>query len=166
MSDGGRLVWNTAYDYPQKITAIAPVAARLDRSRTSADLCARFGTNKVRVWHTHNVNDAIYSASNAQEAVNVIRKCSGGVDARLTIFDGRTFPATRDKYRHAAIEYTLNAPWVDYSVDPAVLYSSLVPLAPELVSGLDRAEGELRYTLGKPTINLNSMYDWFLLWSK
>jgi predicted peptidase len=166
MSDGGRLVWNTAYDYPQKITAIAPAAATVDRSRTASNLCARFGTYKVRVWHHHNVSDAIYSASTAQEAVNVIKKCSGGVDARITIYDGKSFPVTRDKYRHATIEYVLNAPWVDYSIDPAVLYSSLVPLAPEFVGDLDRAESDLRNLLNNPSLNLTSLYSWFLLWSK
>jgi predicted esterase len=167
MSNGGILVWATAYDYPTKFASIVPMASKMVRSLTSANLCARFsGANKTRVWHHHNAIDGYYTVDSARTAVNVIRACAGGVDARLTVYDGNTYPASVDPYRHATAEYVLNAPYVDYSINPAVLSSTLVPLAPELVGDLSQAENELRVSLGNASLNLDSMYDWLLLWTK
>jgi hypothetical protein len=47
-----------------------------------------------------------------------------------------------------------------------VLSTTLVPLAPELVSDLGKAQNELSVTLGNPSLNLDSVYDWLLLWTK
>jgi hypothetical protein len=167
MSNGGILVWATAYDYPTKFASIIAMASKMVRSLTSTNLCARFsGVNKTRVWHLHNASDAIYTVDTARTAVNVIRACAGGVDARLTVFDGRTYPASAEANGHATAEYVLNAPYVNYSINPAVLSSTLVPLAPELVGDLGRAENELRVSLGNASLNIDSVYDWILLWTK
>jgi hypothetical protein len=142
------------------------MASKMVRSLTSANLCARFGTYKTRVWHLHNASDAIYTVDTARTAVNVIRACAGGVDARLTIFDGKTYPANAEANGHATAEYVLNAPYVNYAINPAVLSTTLVPLAPELVSDLGKAQNELSVTLGNPSLNLDSVSDWLLLWTK
>jgi hypothetical protein len=141
------------------------MASKMLRSLTATSLCARFGTYKTRVWHHHNSSDAIYTVDTARTAVNVIRGC-GGVDARLTVYDGNTYPASVEQYGHATAEYVLNGPYVDYSINPAVVSSTLVPLAPELVSDLSQAQNELRVSLGNPSLNLDSIYDWILLWTK
>jgi predicted peptidase len=159
MSNGGILAWATAYDYPSKVASIVPVAAKYAKSTAASDLCARFAAQKVRVWAHHNVGDTIFSYTYDRNVVNTLKACSGAVDSRFTLYDGTTYPATTAANGHTTIEYVANAPWVDYSVNPAVLHGSLVPLAREFVQDLDTAEGQLG-------TSLNSIYDWMLLWSK
>jgi poly(3-hydroxybutyrate) depolymerase len=159
MSNGGILAWATAYDYPSKVASIVPVAAKYSKSTTASNVCARFATQKVRVWAHHNVGDTIFAYTIDRNVVNTLKACAGAVDSRFTLYDGTTYPATTASNGHTTIEYVANAPWVDYSKNPAVLHSTLVPLAPEFVNDLDTAEGQLG-------ASLNSIYDWMLLWSK
>jgi pimeloyl-ACP methyl ester carboxylesterase len=166
MSNGGVLAWATAYDYPSKIASIIPIAAKNPRSNTASNLCPRFATQKVRVWAHHNVGDSIYSYTLDKATVNTLKACAGAVDSRFTLYDGTTYPATTAANGHTTIEYVANAPWVDYSVNPAVLHSTLIPLAPELVNDLGTAEGQLATALGIPALQLEEIYDWIGLWSK
>jgi pimeloyl-ACP methyl ester carboxylesterase len=166
MSNGGILAWATAYDYPAKVASIVPIAAKYSKSTTTSNICARFATQKVRVWAHHNVTDSIYAYTIDQGIVNKLKTCSGAVDSRYTLYDGTTYPATTAANRHTTVEYVANAPWVDYSINPAVLHSTLIPLAPEFVTDLSTAESELETALGIPFLELESIYDWIALWSK
>jgi S-formylglutathione hydrolase FrmB len=165
MSYGGSGTWALANDYPSLVTAIVPISGSFYRSTST--VCTNFaGTNRIAVWAMHNQNDTVFSYTGNRDQVARVKACPGASDARFTLFDGTTYPATATTNHHATAEYVLNAPYVDYGPTPVVVGTTLIPLAPELVRDLSIAQSDFRSKLGDPSLVIDEIYDWLGLWSK
>jgi poly(3-hydroxybutyrate) depolymerase len=131
MSFGASGALHLAYDYPAKISAIAPIAGGLfttgTRPAASGNLCPKFATEPVAVWAFNNTLDGLFNSAGVTGGATgsgsgtypgtiistVNGNCTGHPDARITEFtENSTFPTSFNT--HHISEMVVNGPYFDY----------------------------------------------------
>ncbi len=124
MSWGGSGALQLAYDYPEKISAVMPIAGGMYfRAATSVALCPKFATTeKVAIWAVNNTFDPWYNSAAITggggaypgDIVSTITgNCVGQPDARFTeMSDNTTFPM--NYHAHNILEVVLASAYFDY----------------------------------------------------
>ena len=85
-SQGGFVAWRYATDYPQKVAAIAPLAAGFFAGGIPNNLC---DAAEVPIWAFHSIDDNVVSVETGRRPIELLAACSNSTKpAKFTTFDG------------------------------------------------------------------------------
>lgn len=84
-SQGGFVSWRYAVDHPDKVAAIAPIAATFFAGGIPDNIC---DASVVPIWSFHSKDDNVVGVERGREPINLINQCPPTQPARFTVFNG------------------------------------------------------------------------------